>query len=126
MQDKKKPRIVWPLSFRLGLDPADSDVGLGTSISIDIVIAPETGLLIGGFDIVIDFDSAILSLLDVVFGTSLNDPTDPFFSFLQMVNVLGGGSVQVAEGSLLSVLDLGGRQDGSPFVLLLWFSTRLV
>ncbi len=99
-----------PLTF----EPSDTTVELGDQVAIDVVITPD-GTLIGTFDIAVNWDMSILSLFDVTFGDSLGDP-EPF-AFETLVDViLGGGSAQISEVSLLFG-GLAGLQDGSPFTL---------
>ncbi len=93
---------------------------LGEDATVDVIVSNTGGALVGTYDFFVDFDTSILSLADVVFGTGLGG--------LDALNdiVISAGRVNVSEVSLLS--DLSGLQSGDdPFVLFtLVFQTRAV
>ncbi len=87
--------------------PADQSVLLGRQVTVDVVIGPSASN-IATYDMKVSWDSSLLSLSAVAFGTSLggagNAVVDVFF---------GTGFADVTEFSFLGSLD--GFQDGTPF-----------
>ena len=50
----------------IGIEPADQTVVVGDTVTVDIVI--DTEFLIGAFDLNLNFDSSILSFVNLLFG----------------------------------------------------------
>jgi len=91
--------------------PGAQDVALGDPVQVDILFTPE-GALLGGFDIDILFDDAILAFSSFDFGVGLGGGfPDSFQDFDDRI----AGVLNIAELSLVS--DLSGLQNGSPFLL---------
>lgn len=103
--------------------PSAQTVDLGTLAHVDVVVEQTTGTLVGAFDFFVIYDSSILSLSSVVFGSGLGNPDPSAFETLQDF-VDTPGSLNVFGLSLLS--DIGSLQTGSDVTLLsLTFGTIL-
>lgn len=103
-------------AITLEFDPADQTVSLGDQAIVDVLVRDPGTTLVGEFDFFVEWDSAILALSDVTFGTSLGDP-----SLGEAITLSVGGPaspINVVEISLLSSADLGTVQTGSDFALL--------
>jgi len=85
--------------------PSAQTVNLGEQATVDINVTGLTGEFIGAYDFDVNWDSSLLSLASVDFGTSLGGPLDSFQDSLGFI-----GAVNVAELSLL--FDLSGLQTG--------------
>jgi hypothetical protein len=91
--------------------PSTQTVNLGAQATVDINVTGLSGQLIGGFDFDVIWDSSLLSLASVDFGTSLGGAVDSAQSSLG-----SPGAVNVAEVSF--VFDLTALQNGiDPFTL---------
>jgi hypothetical protein len=87
-----------------------------------VTIDSSTGF-VGDFDLNISWDSAIVSLFDIDYGTQLGGPGNS----LQNPFVFGGGTVNASEISLLSAAALMALQPGQTATLLtLVFNTLAV
>lgn len=96
----------------LSFEPAGQDVVLGQQAVVDVYLRDPAGSRVGAFDFNVDYDSSILSLDSVTFGTGLGSSAGSF----QDVQVPSVGQVNVAE--LAFVFDLSPFQDGiSDFLL---------
>jgi hypothetical protein len=110
-------------SALISLQPDTTFADTGDSISLDLVIsglgdyAPDS---LGAFDISIDFDASALSFTSYVLGDFLGD-----VSASEAIDASGGasgGSVNVAEVSLLSAAALDTLQPGAFILATLNFS----
>ncbi|MDX1734560.1 MAG: cohesin domain-containing protein [Halioglobus sp.] len=115
-------------SILLELQPGSNAAATGDSISLDIVVsglgefAPDS---LGAFDITVGFDATALSLTGYSLGPYLGDPS--LSEALDASSGDLGGSVNVAEVSLLSTAGLDVLQPGSFTVATLNFDvTSLV
>ena len=102
----------------INFDPVAQTTELGNQVSVDVT-ADAGGqvdlfgpVVIAVYDLIVNWDSTLLSLADVMFGGSLGD--SGLGESLQGT-VPGTGMVNVAEVSLL--FDFTGLQDGSVFTL---------
>lgn len=98
-----------PIEF----NPANSTVEEGGTVAVDIVVTPDAGVFIGSYDIDVLFDGSLLSVADVVFGTSLGGP----FDSIQGGFDSGPGSFFLSEISFLFDLSATQAGDGTPFTL---------
>jgi hypothetical protein len=100
-------------SALIGLQPDSNAVANGDSISLNLVISdlgnfgPDS---LGAFDISVGFDSSVLSFTGYSLGSLLGDPG--LFEALDLSTGESAGTVNVAEVSLLSALDLDALQPG--------------
>ena len=78
--------------------PAAQTVDLGEQVTVDVVITPGSDL-IGTFDLSVLWDSTLMTLADVVFGSALGDAL--FFETLEGFFDYGGGVVDVFQLSFL-------------------------
>jgi hypothetical protein len=98
-------------SALIGLQPGSTLASTGDSISLDLVISglgnfgPDS---LGAFDISIGFDPSALSFTDYVFGDFLGD--FDLFEALDVSSGALGGTLNIAEVSLLSAIDLDALQ----------------
>lgn len=87
----------------ISLEPA-SQIGMpGDTVFLDLTISglgDGTAPTLGAFDIDLSFDDAALDFVGGMFGSGLNDPLDPFTSFVQSLTS-GVGTINLAEVSLL-------------------------
>lgn len=102
----------------INFDPVAQTTEFGNQVSVDVT-ADAGGqvdlfgpVVIAAYDLIVNWDSTLLSLADVMFGGSLGDPE--LVESLQGT-VPGTGMVNVAEVSFL--FDFTGLQDGSVFTL---------
>ena len=98
-----------PIEF----NPANSIVQEGDTVAVDIVVTPDVGVFIGSYDIDVLFDESLLSVADVIFGTSLGGP----FDSIQGDFGAGPGGHFISEISFLFDLSIVQAGDGSPFTL---------
>lgn len=97
------------------VEPAVPVVELGDQVQVDLIIDPNAGTLIGGFDLLVNFDDTVLAVAGLAFGNSISDPFDPFFLFQSAID-LGGGLISFGE--ITNLFDFTGFQDGvSDFLL---------
>lgn len=103
------------LAINIGFNPASQTVGVGDSLSVDVVIS---GLEIGGldeivgaFDLDVTYDSTILFASGVTFGPFLGDPA--FFEAFTAFDLSTSGVVDFAEISLLDDATLAAMQSDS-------------
>lgn len=95
--------------------PSDQTVGLGSQVSVDIVVTPDDGALISAFDFIVSYDSSILSFSSVVFGGLLGGD---IFASLQFDELIpGDGMLNLSELSFLFDSELDELQNTSSFVL---------
>ncbi len=85
--------------------PQNSAINVGDPITVSVVFAGAVSSWVGGYDIDIAYDPAILSFSLVTWPNNYLD--------ISLQNhALGVGTVNVAEVSLASVADLGAAQSG--------------
>ena len=98
-------------SALIGLQPDISSAGTGDSVSLDLIISdlgdfgPDS---LGAFDISVEFDSSALSFTSYSLGGFLGDLG--LFEAVDASSGDVGGAINVAEVSLLSVIDLNALQ----------------
>ncbi|RNC65601.1 MAG: hypothetical protein ED859_17430 [Desulfuromonadales bacterium] len=63
------------MAITIGFQPAAQTVGLGNSVSVDIVASLGSNEIVAAYDLDLSYDSTILSATNVTFGTMLGDPT---------------------------------------------------
>lgn len=87
----------------LTLEPAAQVSSTGSTVFVDLTVSglgDGAAPSLGAYDIDLGYDSAVLSLSSVVFGSGLNDPLDPFTPFVQE-SIAGPGTLNLAEVSLI-------------------------
>lgn len=95
----------------IGLQPEMGSAGTGDSISLDLVISdlgdfgPDS---LGAFDISVGFDASVLSFTSYSLGGFLGDLG--LFEAIDASSGDVGGAINVAEVSLLSIIDLDALQ----------------
>jgi len=99
-------------AINLSFVPSDSTVNVGDILSIDIVISSLFADNLAAFDLNINYDDGILRFSSYVLGTELGD-ISAGDAFDWSSGDLGGGTINLAEVSLLS--DFGSQPDS--FVL---------
>jgi hypothetical protein len=101
----------------IGIQPDSTFAGTGDSISLDLVVSdlgnfgPDS---LGAFDISVGFEASVLSFVSYSLGDFLGD-----VDLLEAIDASAGdvgGAVNMAEVSLLSVVDLDTLQTGE-FIL---------
>ncbi len=96
----------------LSFEPPGQNVELGQQATVDIYVRDLAGSRIGAFDFNVEYDSSVLSVNSVAFGSGLGASLGSF----QDVQMPGAGQVNIAE--LAFVFDLSPFQDGvSDFLL---------
>jgi hypothetical protein len=91
----------------LGLNPSSQQVPLGSPISVDLTIAGlGNGTALGTYDIDVAYNSAIIHLSSVTYGTSL----DVLGLGSIQTTTFGSGTVNVFELSLDSTANLNALQ----------------
>lgn len=99
--------------------PLNPTVTVGASLTVDVVVKDLGTTLVGGYDIIVDWDDAFLSLAGVpTIGTSLGAPADSLVSIVS----LPPDQINVAETSLLSSTDLDALQNGDIILFSLSFT----
>jgi PEP-CTERM motif len=114
------------LAISLDFVPVSQTVGLGQSVTVDVVISnlgAGIPLSVGAFDLDVNFDLTILSPTDVTFGPFLGDP-GPFEALTSFT--FSPGVADFAEVSLLSVPALDALQPASFTLATLSFDTLAV
>ncbi|NND59131.1 MAG: hypothetical protein HKN49_02575 [Gammaproteobacteria bacterium] len=87
----------------LTLEPAAQVSATGGTVFLDLTVsglAAGAAPSLGAYDIDLGYDSGVLTLMDIVFGTGLNDPLDPDTPLFQSASAVPG-SINLAEVSLL-------------------------
>ena len=87
----------------LVVTPSETETTVGSQVTVDVSITNLLGELVGDYDLLLEFDDAILSYVDILFGTYLDGP---LFSFQDVFP--SPGSVEAYEISF----DLLWNQDG--------------
>lgn len=110
-------------AITIGFDPASQDVVLGNTASINLVISDlgdNIAPSLGGFDIDITYNPAILSLSSVVFGNQVD-----IFGFGQSDQfvIFESGGVNIFELSYDDPFDLEDLQPSSFILATLSFNT---
>ncbi len=96
----------------LSFEPPGQNVELGQQATVDIYVRDLAGSRIGAFDFNVEYDSSVLSVDSVAFGSGLGASLGSF----QDVQIPSAGQVNIAE--LAFVFDLSPFQDGvSDFLL---------
>lgn len=103
----------------VSLFPSVATVAAGSQVNVDVVVSGlGVGQVVGGFDLDIVFDAAVLSASSVAFGSALGvDGVDQFTNA-----VLSTGRIDFAAISLLAGLDLSALQSGSFSIAQLRFN----
>ncbi len=99
----------------IGFEPTDLTIDLGTLASVDIVVSDLGGEIVSAYDLDILYDSTIVTVIDVVFATSLGD--ELLFEVLNDFVLSTPGVVDLAQLSLLSDEGLSALQGGDSVVL---------
>ena len=103
------------LAISIGFNPASQTVGVGDSLSVDVVISGlEAGGLdeiVGAFDLDVTYDPTILFASGVTFGPFLGDPS--LFEALTDFDLSTAGLIDFAELSLLDDSTLAVMQPDS-------------
>ncbi len=92
--------------------PTIQTVDIGAQTTVDVFASNPDGTLVGVYDFFVDYESSVLTLTEVVFGSALGGSMDS----IQDDTESTAGTVNVSEVSL--VLDLAPLQNGSDDVLL--------
>jgi hypothetical protein len=98
--------------------PSISNVNVNDAFDVDVVISDLGSDLVGGFDISIDYDPAVLSATGVQFSDSLGDPDPLFFETITFSDTLIAGTVNAFNSSLLSTSELAALQPSGGFTIL--------
>jgi hypothetical protein len=98
--------------------PSISNVNENDAFDVDVVISDLGGALVGGFDISVDYDPAVLSATGVQFSDSLGDPDPLFFETITFSDTLIAGTVNAFNSSLLSTSELAALQPSGGFTIL--------
>lgn len=109
----------------LELTPLSQTVNLGDQASVDLVIADPGSFLVGGYDFYVGWDSSILSLDSIAFGSQLGLNDLLFPSSTSLTNGVPG-FINAVELSFLDETfgELSALQTGSDFSLFtLTFNT---
>ena len=61
-------------SVNIFLDPSYQEIPVGGTASVELLASGQTDFGFGGFNLDIGYDSSIISIADVIFGTALGDP----------------------------------------------------
>jgi len=85
----------------LEFSPFSSTVSWGDSFGVDLVLSDRVNP-VGAFDLDVAYDSSILTVTGIVFGTSLGNPIETIESF----DLSGSGVADLLQISLLPVLQL--------------------
>ena len=96
--------------------PSISNVNVNDAFDVDVVISDLGGALVGGFNIFVDYDPAVLSATGVQFSDSLGDPF--FFETITISDISTAGTVEAFNSSLLSTSELAALQPSSGFTIL--------
>ena len=118
---------LWSMSggahaIAIEVNPNNQSVGLGLAVSVDVDIRDlglSTAPSVGGFDLTVDFDSALLDLTGVTFGTGLD--LGLFGSFQSTSGV--APPVDIFELSFETASDLNNQQPDNFTLFTLNFDT---
>ncbi len=116
------PAFADPVELRF--DPDAQTVDLGSFVTVDVIANPLDDDLVAVFDFLIDFNSSIVDIVAVSFGTALNGG-DPLASF-PFAALFGPGTLNIAEVSLLDEDDLEDAQGGAITLATLTFEAIAV
>ncbi|MDX2507706.1 MAG: PEP-CTERM sorting domain-containing protein [Gammaproteobacteria bacterium] len=100
----------------IGFEPSSQTAMSGDTVSLDLVVSDLGTNLVGDFDIDIAFEATALSFLGYSLGTGLGD-IGLFEAADFSIGDLGGGLINLAELSYLSVAELGLLQSGTSLTL---------
>lgn len=92
--------------------PSSQTVAIGDPVTVDVFAANPGGTLIGAYDFFVNYESSVLTLNSIVFGSALGGPLDS----LQDDAESPAGTVNLSELSFLT--DLTPLQNGADNVLL--------
>jgi hypothetical protein len=113
-------------ALTLSVVPQASTVNVGGTVSVDVVASDLVGggaPSLGDYDLVLSFDSSVLSFSGIAFGTGLNVTGVP--SLIQDYAV-GSGSVNAYESSFEDTNDLNGLQPGAFTLFTITFNAAQV
>jgi len=113
---------LYASAISLSFVPPAQTVPIGQAVSVEVVISDLGDDEVGDFDLDVSFDAAILSPVDVLFGSFLGDPDPAAFETLTSFAFLSG-VVDFAEVSLLLPTDLEVLQSDSFTLATLVFDT---
>lgn len=89
--------------------PSAGTINVGDTLTVDVRVADPDGFSIGSYDILLSYDSLLLSVTGVSFGTALDGPAD---------SIQGtGGAAGVFEVYEVSLGLLLGQDGSTPFSL---------
>ena len=104
----------------LQFNPSDSEGSVGDTIEVDLLVDLTASGYLGGYDISFTFDTSVVNLIDVVFGSGLDVPGgNPSFQDVYIDNA--NGFVGLSEYSEDDPFDLADFQEALFPLLTLTF-----